>query len=58
MKYIDDDEYGVMWLVKIRGTEWYIQVEEDYPYYVKLDKSKVKVSIATRELPISVSDLM
>ena len=56
MKHIDDDEYGVMWLVKITGTEWYIQIEEDYPHYVKIKNNNVVE--ATRDLPKSVAKLM
>lgn len=60
MKYIDDEEYGVMWLVKITGTDWYIQIEEDYPSYVKIERKNGKdvVLEATRDLPDEVSKLM
>jgi len=60
MKYIDDEEYGVMWLVKITGTDWYIQIEEDYPDYVKIERKNGKdvVLEATRDLPDEVSKLM
>ena len=60
MKYIDDEEYGVMWLVKITGTDWYIQIEEDYPSYVKIERKNGKDDVleATRALPDEVSKLM
>ena len=56
MRYIDDDEYGVMWLVKITGTDWYIQIEEDYPCYVKIENHQLVAF--QRNLPDAVSKLM
>jgi len=42
MKYIDDDEYGVMYLEKINGTDWYLEVGEASPDYVKLGRNNGK----------------
>jgi|DEB0MinimDraft_12_1074336.scaffolds.fasta_scaffold06338_3 exosome complex RNA-binding protein Rrp4 len=59
MKYICDEEQGIIgWLIKIPKTEWYIQINEDYPYYIKLNKDKSKIEKATRDLPYSVNALM
>ena len=55
MKYLIDDEYGVLYLAPLVNG-WYIGLEEDYPLYYKLDKYKKKVEAATQEIPQEVWD--
>ena len=55
MIYLEDEEYGVLYLVPITAG-WYIELEEDYPSYFKLDKYKKKVEQSTREMPQAVWD--
>tara|TARA_R110001606_G_scaffold136397_4_gene273936 strand:+ start:673 stop:849 length:177 start_codon:yes stop_codon:yes gene_type:complete len=55
MKYLEDDEYGVLYLAPLING-WYIGLEEELPYYYKLDKNKKKVEIATRDIPQEILD--
>ncbi len=45
---IEDDNYGVMYLAPLCNN-WYVQFDEDYPYYVLLNKRKIVQ--CTRDVP-------
>ena len=55
MLYLEDDEYGVLYLAPLIGG-WYVGFGEDYSYYYKLDKYKKKVVEATGEMPQEIWD--
>jgi len=57
MIYIEDNEYGVLYLAHLIGG-WYVGLEEDYPLYYRLDKKKIKVVEAQREIPQVVWDIL
>ncbi len=55
MKYIDDVDYGVLYLAPLIDR-WYIECEADFPMYYRLNKNCSKVIEASREIPQIVWD--
>jgi len=47
--YIEDDEYGVLYLAPL-GEGWYVGLEEDYPSYYLLRERKRIIKV-TRTMP-------